>query len=347
MAASWISSLTKEIQGWFSGSNSVSILVTGRTGNGKSSLIKEILGKEVVGEEEKTLDRGTVSVPSYSFQYHDVDITIWNSSGLQDGLDREIEYIKDMQQQGCAKCDLLLYCVKMNDNRFRKEDHDAIRKLTLGLGKDIWKHAIFVMTFANEVRAKRERGRTFTLEEESKRNRYFFKERTKEWQAKLSAAVIEAGVDAKVAANIPIVPAGYDGEQKLPDRDNWLSPLWYAGILRMKARSQPALLKANLHRIKLPEQITPEDFDKPLHEQPIIYSPALMPVKYGLSPTVFTLIGAIVGTIAGPAGAVAGGVAGAAVGGVADGLITYCSLGGGDTEEPAMETVHWEAQNSK
>ena len=337
--ANWydkISALSQDIQGWLTGSNSVNMLVTGKTGVGKSSLINGVVGKEVA-EEGETLDRGTVRVQAFSFQYHDVDITIWDSPGLQDGLDKEEEYIKDMQQQGCANCDLMLYCAKMNDNRFRKEDHDAIRKLTIGLGKDIWKHAIFVMTFANEVRAKRERGRTFTPKEESKRNHDFFKERTKEWQAKLSAAVVEAGVDAKVAANIPIVPAGYEEEQKLPDRDNWLSPLWYASILRMKARSQPSLLKANLHRIKLPEQITPEDFDKPLHEQPIVYMPP--PVKYGLAPTILTVIGAVVGAIAGPAGAVAGGVAGAAAGGVADGLIAYFTSGGEDTKdpEPAVE----------
>ena len=331
---SWLdkmSGLHQTAQKWLSGSNSVNMFVTGKTGVGKSSLINGIVGKDVA-EEGLTLDRGTAIVKDYSFKYHDVDITIWDSPGLQDGLDKEKEYILDMQQKGCANCDLMLYCVKMDDSRFRKEDHDAIRKLTIGLGKNIWKHAIFVMTFANRVHAQPERGRKFTPQEDKKRKYDFYKQHIKEWKNKLSAAVKEADVDAKIAANIPVVPAGYDGEQSLPDRDNWLSPLWYASILRMKARSQPALLKANLHRIKLPEQITPEDFDKPLHEQPIIYMPA--PVKYGAAPAVFTVLGALLGAIAGPAGAVAGGVAGAAAGGVADGLIAYFTSGG---EEPAGE----------
>ena len=270
MATSWydkISSLSKNIQGWLTG-RSVNMLVTGKTGAGKSLLINEIYGKEVAElREGETFDRGTVSLLRYSFQYHDVDITIWESAGLQDGLDKEEEYIKDMQQQGCANCDLMLYCVKMDDSRFRKEDHDAISKLTLGLGKDIWKHAIFVMTFANCVHARPERGRRFTPKEVSKRNYDFFKERTKQWQAKLSATVVEAGVDAKVAANIPIVPAGYEEEQKLPDHDNWLSSLWDLSIQRVKARSKSALCKANLHRIKLPKQITIKYPNKSIHEQ--------------------------------------------------------------------------------
>lgn len=94
----------------------------------------------------------------------------------------------------------------------------------------------------------------------------------------------------------------------------------------MKEKSQPALLKANLHRIKLPDQITLEDFQKPIYEQPIIYMPA--PVKYGAAPAILICIGALAGGVVGPAGAVLGGVAGAAIGGVADGLIAYYGAGG-------------------
>ena len=247
--------------------------MTGKTGVGKSSLINGVIGKEVAKEGD-SLDRETVTVRAYAFKYHEVDITIWDSPGLQDGFDKEKEYIMDMLSKGCANSDLVLYCAKMTDTRFRKEDHDAIRKLTIGLGRDIWKNAIFVMTFANDVRARRERGQKLTPDEERKQNLTFFKQRIEEWRAKHVGAVIEAGVDAKVAESIPIVPAGYDQEQALPDRDNWLSPLWYASILRMKERSQPAFLKANLHRIKLPDQIAPEDFDMPLYMQPIINIPS-------------------------------------------------------------------------
>ena len=325
-----IRNLPDRIRSWFDGSSSVNMLITGKTGVGKSSLLNGIVGKDVAKEGD-SLDRGTVLVQAFSFKYNDVDVTIWDSPGLQDGLDQEKEYIADMQRNGCANSDLILYCAKMNDNRFRKEDHDAIRKLTVGLGSDIWKHAVFVMTFANEVRAKPSRGQKLTPQEEQERSCKFFKDRLEEWKTKLVGAVIEAGVDAKVAESIPIVPAGYDEEQALPDRDHWLSPLWYASILRMKERSQPALLKANLDRIKLPEQISPEDFHKPLHEQPIVYMPA--PVKYGAPPVVFTLLGALIGSIAGPAGALAGSVAGAAFGGATDGLVAYYTSGAPEKQE--------------
>lgn len=226
--ANWrqrISELLQAFQSLLSDRNSVSMFVTGKTGVGKSSLINGIIGKEVA-EEGETLDRDTTEVQDFSFKYHDVDITIWDSPGLQDGLDKEEVYIRDMQSKGCANTDLMLYCANMSDKRFRKEDEDAVRKLTIGLGEDIWKHAIFVLTFANDVHAKPERGpKKLTAEEDLQRNREFFKSRLEEWKNKLSAALVNAGVDPNVAANIPAVPAGYDGEQALPDRDNWLSPL--------------------------------------------------------------------------------------------------------------------------
>ena len=278
--ASWfekIATLPQVLRGWISCSNSVNILVTGKTGVGKSSLINGIFGKEVA-EEGATLDRETVTVQAFSFKYHEVDITVWDTPGLQCGVIKDEELIRDMWHKGCANSDLVLYCAKMSDTRLRKEDSNTIRNLTVGLGKKIWKNAIFVMMFANEVWPWPKCGQKLMPDEECKRNSDFFKMRIQERKAKLVDAVIEAGVDAKIAASIPIVPVGYhDKEQSLPDCDNWVSPFWYASILRMKECSQPAFLKANLHRIKLPDQITPDDFNKPLHEQPIVCMPA--PVK--------------------------------------------------------------------
>ena len=320
-----LKAVPEHLKKWFGGAKSATILVTGKTGAGKSSLINGIVGQEVAKEGHE-LDRGTTEVESFECKYHDVDITIWDSPGLQDGLDKEEEYVKDMQSKGCANSDLFLYCAPMNENRLKQEDIDAIRKLTKGLGSSIWKNALFVLTFANKVEPPPVRGEKLTPERRKKKVLEHFKKRLAEWKKKLQEAVVKAGVDAKIAAHIPVVPAGYDVD--LPDRDNWLSPLWYASILRMKERSQPALLKTNLHRIKLPDQIKPEDFEKPLHEQPIVYIPT--PVKYGSPPAALSIIGMVFGgLIAGPIGVAAGAAAGAGAGAAAD-LITYFSSGGKD-----------------
>ena len=235
--ASWLAAIPLTLQRWLSGINSVNMLVTGRTGVGKSSLINGLFGMEVAREGD-SLDRETTTVQAFSFKYHEVDITIWKSAGLQDGLDKEDEYIRDMQRKGCGDSDLVLYCIKMNDTRFRNEDHGAIRKLTKGLGKRIWKNAIFVMTFANDVQARPQRGQKLTPDQKHKRDSDFFKSRLKELKNLFIKAVIEAGVDANIASNIPIVPAGY--EEAFPDGGDWLSSLWSA-ILTRSARLRLAI----------------------------------------------------------------------------------------------------------
>ena len=101
--------------------------------------------------QKDTLDHGTTSVQQYIVKCEQgVTITVWDSPGLQDSLDKEAEYIRDMQSKGCANADLVFYCTKMNDTRMAHDDREAIRKLTKRLGTSFsGKNTVFVLTFAN------------------------------------------------------------------------------------------------------------------------------------------------------------------------------------------------------
>ena len=307
---------------WLSQATSASILITGKTGTGKSSLINGMVGKDVA-KEGNTLNRETTSVQQFRVACEGgVTITVWDSPGLQDGLDKEDEYIKDMQSKGLARADLVFYCQKMNETRMVLDDSKAIRKLTEGLGKSLWSNTVFVLTFANDTHPPpNQKYRSLSEKEKIKKDLEFFNDRLKEWKQHLQKAVINAGVKPDIAEKIPVVAAGYEGDQSLPGCNNWLSNLWVTSIERMKENSQPALLKANLQRLMSREQAKPEDFKKPLHEQPILYTPV---VRYGTAPFVITALGILVGAaVAGPVGAAAAGVAGAGAGGFFDGLIAW------------------------
>ena len=314
------------LRDWLSRATSASILITGKTGTGKSSLINGMVGK-VVAREGNTLERETTSVQQFRVACEGgVTITVWDSPGLQDGLDKEDEYIRDMQSKGLANADLVFYCQKMNETRMVLDDSRAIRKLTNGLGKSFWSNTVFVLTFANYTRpSPNQKYRSLSENlDKVKKNIEFFNERLGEWKRHLQKAVIDAGVKPDVAEKIPVVAAGYEGDQSLPGCDNWLSDLWVTSIERMKENSQPALLKANLRRLMSRDLAKPEYFDKPLHEQPILYTPAAAAVRYGTAPLVITALGVIVGAaVAGPVGAAAAGVAGAGAGGFFDGMLAW------------------------
>lgn len=310
--------LHPNLHGWLTAGNTVNIFVTGKFGVGKSTLINGVVGKNVAPPGH-TLGKGTSVVKGFSFEHQNVCITIWDSPGLQDGDVDDIEYIKDMKKNKCDDADLFLYCTRMDETRLRPDDYEAIGKLTRELGSSIWKNAIFVMTYANRVEGL---GIEQTPEQ-------YFEGKLEQWKAALITVVTDAQVDPKIAKNIPIVPAGSPKEPKLPgDRDNWLSHLWCESIKRMKERSQAAFLKANSHRLKL--EATKEDFDKPIHEQPIIV-PAT--VKYGAAPALLTVLGMLIGTVAGLPGIAAGGVAGAALGSAADGLIAFFSYNNSESSK--------------
>ena len=125
-------------EGW-TGKKPVKILITGKTGTGKSALINGVVGAEVA-EEGEGLKRGTAEVHAIEHIKNDVKIVIWDTPGLQDSVEEGEVYLEKMQSAGCADADLVLYCTKMDDTRLRLDDIQAITKLTQRFGKEIWDH---------------------------------------------------------------------------------------------------------------------------------------------------------------------------------------------------------------
>ena len=96
----------------------------------------------------------TLDVTRYEVKTKDgFEIIVWDSPGLQDGSENEAQYLASMKEK-CSDVDIVVYCIKL-DPRSQLEDHEtqndflAIRKLTATFCPEWWKHAIFVMTFAN------------------------------------------------------------------------------------------------------------------------------------------------------------------------------------------------------
>jgi len=70
--------------------------------------------------------------------------------GLQDGSKSDDKYTLDMRET-CKVVNLLLYCIRMDD-QIREYDFKTIKLISRALDKDIWKHAICVLTIGNKVR---------------------------------------------------------------------------------------------------------------------------------------------------------------------------------------------------
>lgn len=263
--------ISQELKEWFKKSNEVKMFITGKTGVGKSTLVNGLVGKKVAREGDG-LDPETSVVKGHTFKHRSINVTVWDSPGLQDGTKKEGEYLADMKKK-CSNMDLSIYCVSLKETRFFDGCPDilAMKKLTEVFGEKMWKNAMFVLTFSNlaedldseilEADEDDEKARLFTLKIEL-------------WKETLAKALVsQVGVEEEVAKSIEVVPAGHENIPELLDRPHWLSPIWFAALYAMNPRAQPAMLKLNRHRIvDNPKQIREEDLRKFIDKQPLIFS---------------------------------------------------------------------------
>lgn len=238
-----------------SGKDDLRILVTGRTGAGKSALVNSIVGEYVAMEGDSPF-RQTTEVTKYEKVVGDIAIAIYDSPGLQlqDGVEDEKEYLKDLEQN-CKEVDLNLYCIRMDD-RLQYKEKEAMKKLSKAFGMDeFWKNTLIVLTFANKINPQK----TASLTPVD-----VFSKRMSEWKFLLRRVLIDkAGVSEKVAEEVPVVPVGCSDKPSLPAArcDYWLSDLWRQSLKRAKGIAKPILLNFNR------EQLRPSG--EKMDEQPI------------------------------------------------------------------------------
>ena len=224
------------------------ILVTGKTGQGKSTLINGILGTQVAIQGAHAA-RCTTTVTEYNKRIRGVPVTVFDSPGLQDRTVNEEEYIQGMRDK-CKELSLVVYCTKMINPRLTDDDKNAMLKLTKAFGEGFWNYAVFVLTFANMEDCGREDDRDEHVKEPNyddhegwhllKKKR--FQNRLKLWEKELKQFLIqEVKVSPKITEGIPVVPTGdheksYNNRQPmhLPDRNNWFNNFWSACCLRVK-----------------------------------------------------------------------------------------------------------------
>ena len=217
-------------------------------------------------EEGSSLDPTTTEVEQFKRIVRGVPMLVFDSPGLQDGTENEKEYLLDMERK-CKKVDLVLYMMKMTDKRLHSEDVEAMKKLTSAFGEKFWESAMFVLTFANEVRNPEK-------PDDEEENMIYFQERLAKWKEKLpSTFEQELGISKEVATRIPVVPTGYYKNVHLPGRRFWFGQFWKSALDRMKEFNDDGysfMLHFNKDRFKRAYEITPEELEKDLHEQPIV-----------------------------------------------------------------------------
>jgi len=221
----------------------LNILITGKTGVGKSRLVNALVGKYVAKEGDDKQSCTAVETP-YVADIKGIEVVIWDSRGLQDGTDNDEDYLNSLKDKNLESggFDIVIYCLKMDDTRCRRDDKDAIRMLTSGFGKDLWKKTVVALTFANRV-APADGG-----DEDA-----FFKKMFSSWKEEIDGLLTELQIDSQVRIDLKVVPTGNylkSAQLRLPTSRNWLSDLWTDCFMVMSVTAGIALFHINKHRLR-------------------------------------------------------------------------------------------------
>ena len=259
---------------------SLSMLVTGTTGSGKSTLINCILGLNMEDEHHADVQHsiqvpGTVMIKAYRKKKGRIMATVWDTPGLQDGTTKENQdlYLHRMKKN-CSNVDLTLFCIKVLETKFPRgrDNPDVVTmfKLTETFGSDFWNNAIVVFTFANLLEML-DPGKWLKLSPEGKAR--LFEKKIGEWKDQIRTVLEQdAHIPNEIVDNIKMIPAGYYLQRQLPDRDYWLSDLWFECMDTLPTpEARGALLQINTERIKTASDLTYKDFRGDPQVQPIVF----------------------------------------------------------------------------
>ena len=264
-----------KIKSTYQNAKSVSILITGKTGSGKSTLTNGILGMKLGGETTTAKESGaintacTTEVTMHRAHKGKIEVTVWDSPGLQDGTRNQEEYLRQMKHQ-CTQRDLTLYCIRITEGRFlhggQNPDVVAMRNLTKAFGGDFWRSTVIVLTFANTIEAFNLEWEDLPLKEKAKA----FQAKIDEWEDQVRAILIkDVKLSKETVYGIRITPAGHYRKPHLPNCKFWLSNLWFNCLSTIPSpEARAALIKINTKRFKT--QATSEDFRKSAENQPIV-----------------------------------------------------------------------------
>ena len=288
------------------------ILTAGKTGTGKSTLVNGLVGRKVAEVSELVCRTGlTTELVAHRARIKGLDVTVYDSPGLQDGTDNEDRYLEEIALQ-CGGRDLVLYCISMLNPRFVVDNMDirAMKKLTERFGSRFWTNTIIVLTFANAAVS------TFLADVPKAEKAEKFADLHRKWDQLIKTALVEeAGVEVDIANNISVVPAGHR-KRSLPGHSYWLSDLWEECLNAIPSvEGRVALVKLSSGRFT---SSTETDFDrKPVHDHPIVIDHRRRRLRNSI----------VVGCVVGIAGAAAAGAAaGAGVGVAAAGLGVFVGL---------------------
>ena len=226
------------------------ILVIGRTGVGKSTLINNLLGKEVASVGH-TLKSETPVVKPHEYSVEGVPIVVYDTPGLGDviGEEDEAKHLANMKDLLAEKkIHLVVYCFQITKTLVISSDQGALRKYH-EIGVD-WKQSIIALTFADALYIPNDERIIYPYDTVSN----FFDRRVAFWKEEVMTLVAR-GAHKYVYKQLKVFPTTLLPTDPLPNENPWYVPLWLH-IVRILTPAA-SLRFVDIHRSNICDEQTP------------------------------------------------------------------------------------------
>ena len=199
--------------------NVFGIIVIGETGSGKSTLVNNLVGEDVVKEGDG-LDSETATICKLDRIIEGVPVILYDTPGLGDSRgDRDASYLKkieDILRSGAIQ--LVIYCLKMTETRMREGLIRTFQEYNkIGVK---WEQTVIALTFADSVPMPS------TAKKDAELQRQYFDDKVKEWHGKLKSTLKNQVKLGEEVHKISVRPTTAQFDERLPNGKRWYSPIW-------------------------------------------------------------------------------------------------------------------------
>ena len=195
-------------------------------GTGKTTLVRGLcVDKNTQNvpakSKQDTLGADTKRVTPYNCIHKRIDFTFIDTPGLKDVVNntRDHRYLMEMPEP-----DVLLFTIKMTDRKVFDDDIDTIKNISYAFGYKVWRKAIFLLTFANNVKDPDDPDPQITRSDYS-----FYRRREDSLSEMVTDTLLKLSTVTDVAHNIPVIPAGLVRQPVIPsdkDKKSWVDEFW-------------------------------------------------------------------------------------------------------------------------
>ncbi len=264
--------------------NEVRVVVAGKTGGGKSTLISTVFGVKI--RREMSANPITTENKTQVVEKNGITMRITDTVGLQEGEGKQKELKKLAQHLKQPKVDILIYCLSINlSSKFADSNPAIMKSLQDAYGLEVWENCILALTFSNiaweqsgEISEQPERSLTQVEEYTKYINEYInlFKEELKNLKANVDVQLVHdfpltpTQLDPNFERTILAIPAGLKPKDEIlpefkiksitinvPDKEaekisinSWIDIFFYTTVLKCTSNTRESFLKYKLGTIR-------------------------------------------------------------------------------------------------